>query len=58
MSAKRDWLSFVKQGRTVHNDSRCLHDKFEEDRALKKYLQLVEYMEEEMAEIKNILEIE
>ena len=58
MSAKRDWLSIVKQGRIVHNDSRRLQDEFEDNGALKKYLHLVEYTaEEEMAEINNILEI-
>ena len=55
MTSKRDWLAIVKQGRIVHRDSRRLDDKFENEGSLKKYLELVEYTEEELAEVDDLL---
>ena len=55
MASKREWLAIVKQGRIVHKDSRQLNDEFENDGALKKYLELVEYTEEELAEVDDLL---
>ena len=43
-----DWLSIIKQGRIVHRDRNMIQDEFLQNNALKDFLGLVEYTDEEL----------